>query len=193
MRRCHEVDVVRALFLQFQKNFFQAFHRKLPPGFSCRNIVVLAKRAPHRAAAKKHCPRTCCARDARFFPVVQRCPCRPQRPRLQAVADLPRHTVDVAVTRTERAVCQQLFQIFGQGQVPAVILFDHFHVLFPLSLRLDTIFPFLRTFFCAIEKFYFSIFHSRNKLPYCSHAPFAKAHLRCFPLLCSSFCSEGYE
>jgi len=25
MRRCHEVDVVRALFLQFQKNFFQAF------------------------------------------------------------------------------------------------------------------------------------------------------------------------
>ena len=24
---------------------------------------------------------------------------------------------------------------------------------------------------------------------YCAHAPFAKAHLRCFPLLCSSFCS----
>ena len=38
----------------------------------------------------------------------------PQRPRLQAVADLPRHTIDVAVTRTECAVCQQLFQIFRQ-------------------------------------------------------------------------------
>lgn len=77
MRRCHEVDIVRALFLQFQKNFFQAFHRNFPSGFSCRNIVVLAKHAPHRAAAKKHCTRTCRARDARFFPVVQRCPCRP--------------------------------------------------------------------------------------------------------------------
>ena len=139
MRRCHEVDVVRALFLQFQKNFFQAFHRNFPSGFSCRNIMVLAKHAPHRAAAKKHCTRTCRARDARFFPVVQRCSCRPQRPRLQAVADLPRHTVDVAVTRTECAVCQQLFQIFRQRQSPAVILFDRFHVLFPLSLRLDTI------------------------------------------------------
>ena len=28
-----------------------------------------------------------------------------------------------------------------------------------------------------------------NEFCYCSLAPFAKAHLRCFPLLCSSFCS----
>ena len=54
----------------------------------------------------------------------------------------------------------------------------------------------LKTGIAAIDRVVFNLadgggagYVRKPKNCYCAHAPFAKAHLRCFPLLCSSFCS----
>ena len=72
MGRRHQIDVFRALLLQFQKYFAKALCADDFPGFPAGYGLVLTVDAAKAAAGKEDGAGTALAGDAGFFPHVER-------------------------------------------------------------------------------------------------------------------------
>ena len=72
MRRRDEIDVCRALFLQFEENLCQALCRDLFAVMTVCNIRILAKNASECASCEKDRSRADGARNGRFLPKMER-------------------------------------------------------------------------------------------------------------------------
>ena len=73
--RCNQIDIVRPLFLQFQKNLHQPFRCDFFSRSPLCNRLILTKHTVHGTAGKKDGSRTFCSTDTRFFPEMQSRPC----------------------------------------------------------------------------------------------------------------------
>lgn len=107
MGGCNQIDVMRSLCLQLQKDFPQPSCPDFQPRAFTAQRRVLAKDAAKSAVRKKHRPGTTAPRDAGFFPRVQRGPRYPHRFPGAAAAAFARRTVYPAATRAKGAMLQQ--------------------------------------------------------------------------------------
>ena len=71
----NQIDIVRPLFLQFQKNLHQPFRCDFFSRSPLCNRLILTKHTVHGTAGKKDGSRTFCSTDTRFFPEMQSRPC----------------------------------------------------------------------------------------------------------------------
>ena len=104
MGRRDEIDVVRTLFLQFQKDAGQAGQGNFPASPALRDFVVLAVYAAQIAAAEKNSAGTVRAGQTWLFPEMEGRSrgCKPCV--LPAVTDFADVSVDVTFPWTERTV-----------------------------------------------------------------------------------------
>ena len=98
----HQIDIVRALCLQFQKNFLQTRFGNIFSKAFAADLVVLAETAAQRAAGKKDGTASVKTADTRFLPWMKRRACRPDTGRAVTPA-LFFGAVDLTISRTAMA------------------------------------------------------------------------------------------
>ena len=104
MGGCDEIDVMRALFLQFQKNLGKTGYRYLPAGKSMGNFMILTVDTAQITPAEKDCARSVRAGKAGFLPEMESGSCCRENGGLPAITGFSGVSVDMAFSRAERTV-----------------------------------------------------------------------------------------
>ncbi len=82
----HQADIMGAFLLEPEEDIRQLARGQFFSEIFLADCVVLAKTAAQGATGKKHGAASPLPADARFFPMVQRCPCCPYLVRTSAEA-----------------------------------------------------------------------------------------------------------